>query len=155
MQNDETTITGIIAAMLTSVAQCADDVVEEACLSLMRRHNSPFAPSAPQLYAECEKILAKRPKPAPVQAIAYQYPAEHRERMKQRFDALVAEIASGKGRDPNYGRVEKGTPPAKQIVERKVRSSFLEKWERENGRAYPHREKVLDMAYGEFKKAAE
>ena len=59
-QNDEAVSAGITAAMLETVAAIPADVVEEACQTLKRRHNSPFAPSGGQIYAECANILAKR-----------------------------------------------------------------------------------------------
>jgi hypothetical protein len=77
----------------------------------------------------------------------------HREDMKRRFSELVAELVSGVNFNPEYGLVPKGTKPDKPVVMRTVPSSFMEKWERENGREYPGRDRVIDIA--DYREAAE
>lgn len=75
--------------------------------------------------------------------------------MKRRFDDLLAELKSEINFKSDYGRVPKGTKPVKPIVERVVPASFLDRWERENARVYPMRERILDAVNTQHLKAAE
>jgi hypothetical protein len=98
-QNDRDTAAGIIASMLETVSKLPEDVVEEACQSLKRRHNSPFPPSGGQLYAECEKVLDRHAKLNPRLAPpkAPEASPEERERMKARFADLMRDINARNG----------------------------------------------------------
>jgi hypothetical protein len=66
----------------------------------MKRHNSPFAPSAAQLYAECEKIIERNARLNPAPRLAAprreEYSAEHRASMIERFNKLMADMRAGK-----------------------------------------------------------
>ena len=112
----------------------------------MRKRNLAFPPSAGQLRDVLESAAASI-RQAEIRAnatpqVEYQYPPEHRERMKARFNALVEELKSGANFNPKYGERPKGTKPEKPIVERRVPGTFMEKWEREKGRPYPHKAQV-------------
>jgi len=142
---DDAKTDGALTEWLETVEQFTAEAVDEACKRLKRR-NVAFLPSAGQIFTECQNAAADI-RQAEIRAnatprVEYQYPPEHRERMKARFNALVEELKSGANFNPNYGERPKGTKPEKPIVERRVPGTFMEKWERENGRPYPHKAQV-------------
>ena len=112
--------------------------VEHACNRLAKA-NSAFIPSAGQVYSAAQENAAKR-RERLLETIPrlprYEQPEEKREEMKRRFQALLDELQSGKSFNPEYGLVSKGTKIERPIVHRVVPPSFLERWERENGRPY-------------------
>lgn len=144
---------------LETLNDFSDEDVEGGCQD-MAKVNCAFAPSAGQIYAMSEKRALKRIEAQKVHRLRlakpeYEYPEEHRAKMQQRFADLLAELKSGKNFNPEYGRVPKGTKPAKPIVERVVPGSFIDRWERENGRPYPMRDRVLSLVQGDYREAAE
>lgn len=147
-----------MTAYLTALSDCSATDVEQACAQLAKANN-PFVPSAGQVYTSAERFAAKRIERDNVVRLnppKEQYSEEHRERMKARFQALLDELKSGVGYNPEYGKVPKGTKPAKPIVERTVPGSFLEKWEREHGRPHPARDRIIAEAnQTELREAAE
>ena len=67
------------------------------------------------------------------------YSDQHREEMKARFRALLEEIKSGVNFDPEYGKLQPGEKPRHPhhfTSKRTPPPSWLEKWERDNGRPY-------------------
>jgi hypothetical protein len=147
-----------MTAYLTALGDCSATDVEQSCAQLAKANN-PFVPSAGQVYTAAERFAAKRIERDNVVRLnppREQYSEEHRERMKARFQALLDELKSGVGFNPEYGKVPKGTKPAKPIVERTVPGSFLEKWEREHGRQHPARDRIITEAnQTELREAAE
>ena len=112
----------------------------EACHSF-RRRSTRFPPNAGELYDRCAEFADKQAKAdrlrlPPPKSDEPEYSEAHREDMKRRFNDLVAELVSGKNINPEYGKVPKGTKPEKPTVKRTVPGSFLDKWERDNGREY-------------------
>lgn len=147
-----------MTSYLTALADCSATDVEQACAQLAKANN-PFVPSAGQVYTAAERFAAKRIERDNVVRLnppREQYSEEHRERMKARFQELLDELKSGVNFNPEYGKVPKGTKPAKPIVERTVPGSFLEKWEREHGRPHPARDRIItEVSHSGLREAAE
>lgn len=142
---------------LETLNDFTDEDIEGGCQDVAKL-NCAFAPSAGQIYNFAEKRALRRVEAQKVQRLRlakpeYEHPEAHREKMKARFSALLEEIKSGVNFNPEYGLVPKGTKPAKPIVTRTVPGSFIEKWEKENGREYPGRDRVSDVA--NYREAAE
>lgn len=142
---------------LETLQDFTDDDVEHGC-SDVAKLNCAFPPSSGQIYHAAEKWANKRAEAQRVDRLRLAKPDSehseaHREDMKRRFSELVAELVSGVNFNPEYGLVPKGTKPDKPVVTRTVPGSFMEKWERENGREYPGRDRVTDIA--DYREAAE
>ena len=148
-----------IRGYLETLNDFTDEDVEGGCQD-MAKVNCAFAPSAGQIYAMAEKRALKRIEAQKVQRLRlakpeHEYPEEHRAEMQKRFADLLAELKSGANFNPQYGLVPKGTKAAKPIVERVVPGSFIDRWERENGRPYPMRDRVLALVNDQYREAAE
>ena len=146
-----------MTSYLTTLADCLAVDVELACVQLAKTNN-PFTPSAGQVYTTAERFAAKRAeRQRETQLRIGSRPAERtdadRERMQQRVAELLTFLRSPE--DLSRCEVLRGTRPAKPIVERRVPESFLERWEREHGKPYPARERVIAELGGEMKYAAE
>lgn len=142
---------------LETLSDFTDEDIEGGCQDVAKL-NCAFAPSAGQIYNFAEKRALRRVEAQKVQRLRlakpeYEQTETHREDMKRRFSELVSELVSGVNFNPEYGLVAKGTKPAKPIVTRTVPESFLEKWERENGREYPGRDRVIN--FSDYRDAAE
>ena len=147
----------VLETYLQTLKDCADEDVELACVQLAKANN-PFTPSSGQVYTTAERFAAKRAeRQRETQLRIGSRPAERtdadRERMQQRVAELLTFLRSPE--DLSRCEVLRGTRPAKPIVERRVPESFLERWEREHGKPYPARERVIAELGGEMKYAAE
>jgi hypothetical protein len=148
-----------LAAYLETLSSFSHPVVAEAC-NHFRRRSTRFPPTAGELYDKCAEIQHKFIQTQKAQQLRltkpeFEYSEEHRAQMQKRFAALLDELKSGVNFNPQYGLVPKGTKPAKPIVERVVPGSFIDRWERENGRPYPMRDRVLALVNDQYREAAE
>ena len=115
--------------------------VEYACNRLAKA-NSAFIPSAGQIYSLAQENAAKRTERLISETPRlphYEHPPEVRERMLKGFAELLADLQSGKNFDDEYGKLKPGEKPRDPYYftrKRVLPGSWLEKWERDNGRSY-------------------
>lgn len=130
-----------VAAYCETVESCDAVDVEHACERLGKA-DSAFVPSAGQVYSGAQENAATRHRMRSSgypRLVTPEYSQDHRERMKQKFNALVEEIKSGVNIDGEYGKLQPGEKPRAHNAASQSRttpSSWLERWEREHGRSY-------------------
>ncbi len=130
-----------VHAYCETLEPCAASDVERACIELGRT-DSAFIPSAGQVYTSAQNNAATRVRlrnESIPRLPRYEMPQAKREEMKIRFQALLDELKSGVNFDPEYGKLQPGEKPRDPyffIRERVKPPSWLERWERENGRPY-------------------
>jgi hypothetical protein len=128
-----------VHAYCETLESCAASDVEYACIKLGKA-DSAFIPSAGQVYTSAQENAATRVRlrnESTPRLPRYEMSQAKREEMKSRFNDLLDELKAGKYLNEDYGKLQPGEPPRlRPIVERRSPPSWLEKWERENGRPY-------------------
>lgn len=136
-----------IAAYCETVENCYADDVESAC-NRLGKIDSAFIPSAGQVYAAAQEFASRRAEENRNNILRLatsrsvdkpEYSQEHRERMKAQFQDLVAELKSGVNFNPEFGKLQPGEKPRAHNANNQSKTtppSWLERWERENGRPY-------------------
>lgn len=144
-----------MASYLETLSTYSPQILAEGCNTFKRR-STRFAPSVGEIYDACAEMQHKAIQAQKAQHLRlakpeYEYPDEHRRIMQSQWDELLASLRAPE--DLSRFEVSKGTKPAKPIVSRVVPLSFLDRWERENGREYPGRDRVTDVS--NYREAAE
>lgn len=128
-----------VHAYCETLETCAASDVEYACIRLGKA-DSAFIPSAGQVYTAAQENAATRVRlrnDSIPRLPRYEMTQAKREEMKERFNGLLDELKAGTFLDENYGKLQPGeSPRLRPIVERRAPSSWLERWEKENGRSY-------------------
>lgn len=127
-----------LASYLELVSGLPDEIVATACIQFSKR-STRFPPNRGEIFQRCEEIRAKqiaeRKQTLRLAAPEREYSEHHREKMKARFADLLNEIRSAPEIDPK-SEVLPGTILVRRQAVRTTPSSWLERWERENGRPY-------------------
>lgn len=142
------------ASYLETLSTFSPEVLAESCDGFKRR-STRFAPSAGEIYDRCSEIQDKviKFKHPKLERPEFDYPEKHRTIMQSRWDDLIRHLKEPE--DLSCYEVPRGTKPAKPVVTRHVPASFMDQWEREHGRLYPARDRVLVAVKNDYREAAE